>query len=113
MFIQRSQPGGERSDQGRRRARRERRERAQALQEAVRKDRAPVGVQETPTLREAQRPAEAQSPRRSQEGPAARTDARLPATLPEAPPALPPSGPAAHDAYGGGRSHLEARHPAE
>src|SRR5258708_22059966 len=98
MFIQRSRPGGERSDQGRGRAGRERRERAQALQEAVRKDGAPVGVQETPTLREAQRPAEAQSPRRSQEGPAARTDVRLAATLPVAPPALPRSGPGANEA---------------
>src|SRR5258708_12708651 len=106
MFIQRSRPGGERSDQGRRRARRERRERAQALQEAVRKDRAPVGVQETPTLREAQRPAEAQSPRRSQEGPPARTDVRLAPPLPVAPRPLPRSGPPPNAASAGARYHL-------
>src|SRR3990167_3066847 len=85
--------GGAQRDQGRRRARRVLRERAQALQEAVREGRAPVGVQEAPALREAERPAETQSPRRPQEGQAAGTDVRLAsAALPGTPPDPPSPG---------------------
>src|SRR2546425_8081346 len=81
--------GGERSDQGHHRARRVLRERAQAVQEAVREGRAPVGVQEATALREAQRPAQAEGPRRPQESQASRTDGRLAVTLLDVPPALP------------------------
>src|SRR3990172_7249816 len=85
--------GGAQRDQGHRRARRVLRERAQALQEAVREGRAPVGVQEAPALREAERPAEAQSPRCPQEGQAAGTGVRLAsAALPGRPPELPSPG---------------------
>src|SRR2546422_641493 len=64
-------------DQGHRRARRIFRKRPQALQEAVRKGRAPLRIQKASALRKAQRSAQAQSPRRPQEGQAARTDVRL------------------------------------
>src|SRR5438552_7441991 len=47
----------------------------------MRESRALVGVQEASALREAQRSAEAESPRRPQEGQAARTDVRLAAAL--------------------------------
>src|SRR3989454_8298806 len=89
MFIRCGYLGGERSDQGHHRARRVLRERAQAVQEAVREGRAPVGVQEATALREAQRPAQAEGPRRPQESQASRTDGRLAVTLLDVPPALP------------------------
>src|SRR5882672_7463646 len=82
---------GEPSDQGHRRARRILRKRAEAVQEAVREGRAPVGVQEASTLREAQRSAQAEGPRRAQEGEAAGADGRLAAALRTVPPALPSS----------------------
>src|SRR5207249_2615345 len=72
---------GEQRHQGHRRARRVLRERPQALQKTMRESRALVGVQEASALREAQRSAEAESPRRPQEGQAARTDVRVAAAL--------------------------------
>src|ERR1700682_4396914 len=82
---------GEPSDQGHRRARRILRKRAEAVQKTVREGRAPVGVQEAPTLRETQRSAQAEGPRRTQEGEAAGADGRLAAALRTVPPALPSS----------------------
>src|SRR5438552_10633120 len=91
MFIQRcGRLKGERSDQGHRRARRVLRKRAQALQEAVREGRAPVGVQEATALREAQRPPETKGAGGPQEGQAPRADVRLVAVaLLTVPPANP------------------------
>src|SRR5439155_1601842 len=75
-----SRPEGGPCDQGHRRARRIFRKRPQALQEAVREGRAPLRIQKASALRKAQRSAQAQGPRRPQEGQAARTDVRLAGT---------------------------------
>src|SRR5438445_186383 len=79
-----SRPEGGPCDQGHRRDRRIFRKRPQALQEAVREGRAPLRIQKASALRKAQRSAQAQSPRRPQEGQAARTDVRLAGTSPDA-----------------------------
>src|SRR3990172_4606651 len=84
--------GGAQGDQSHRRTRRILRERAQALQEAVREGGPPVRVQEAAALREAERPAEAQGPRRAQEGEATGADVRLGPGGTRTPPALPPPG---------------------
>src|SRR4029453_4066099 len=62
------QAEGDARDNGHRGARRVLRKRAQALQEAVREGGAPLRTEKAPALREAERPTEAESAGRSQEG---------------------------------------------